>query len=269
MMVYGGFFISKTIGEIEMGENQKKFFCSALALAVAFPLLALPANEDFEKDPQTRWTRIDGTYWQLTGSAAGGKAAVQRALYKSPKPAARPALLSAARKFPVKGAFDGAVRVSLSGSADTPVRMQMVMQFFDRSGKSLKTGEFPLTPGFQGRYVRNVFRVEPPAGAVECCPVLSVQNTAALTQMVFARFDDLEFAEKLAPAPAVRIADNTLDLQAPKLDLTFDHGAAGWPRIDGKTWRLTSAAHSGKYALRFFVEKCISLLYNLIEVKLG
>ncbi|MBQ7393164.1 MAG: discoidin domain-containing protein [Lentisphaeria bacterium] len=241
-----------------------KFWMGLLAGAAALPLLALPASDDFENDAPSRWSRIDGTYWQLTGSAASGKTAVQRALYKSPKAAARPALLTSSRKFSVKKAFDGAVRVSLSGKEDTPVKMQILMQFFDSSGKLIKENPYPLTPGFQGRYVRNVFRVEPPAGAVECRPVLSVYAAAPLMQMVFARFDDLDFGEKLSPEPAVRIADDTLDLQAPKLDLTFDHGAAGWAGIDGKRWRLTGSSQAGKYALRFFSDACKTLPQDVL-----
>ncbi len=53
-----------------------------------------------------------------------------------------------------------------------------------------------------------------------------------------------------APAPEKYVKkDNTLDLEAPNLDLGFEHRGEGWKGLDGSYWKLTDSAYQGKKAL--------------------
>ena len=210
-----------------------------------------PAAESFEKGCDTRWNKVDGTYWQLSKRSAVGQFSVSRTLFPTAKVSGRPSQLTAVQVFPVSEAFDMAIRSSLSCEDGVPAAARVDLIFMDGAGKMVKRVEYPLNSGIKGVFQRTVHRVEVPAGAVSCRPVLCAVQVGPLEQMVHVRFDDLQFGKNLPPEKARFVPENIIDLEAPKLDISFDRGANGWKAIDGKVWRLTAKGHTAPYAVRY------------------
>ena len=237
-----------------MQSGVTKFFAGFLLAAgavICCDAAEYPAAEGFEKGCDARWSKVDGTYWQLSKRSAAGEFSVSRTLFPTAKVPGRPSQLTAVKAFPVSEAFDMAIRASLSCEEGVPAAARVDLIFMDGAGKTVKRAEYPLNAGVKGVFQRTVHRVNVPEGAVSCRPVLCAVQVGPLEQMVHVRFDDLQFGKSLPPEKTRFVPENIIDLEAPKLDLSFDRGANGWKTIDGKVWRLTAKGHTAPYAVRY------------------
>ena len=212
---------------------------------------SLVMQDDFEKDLAENWKGI-GTYWQSASIAASGERAVHRVLYPGTKPSEKPYLLTSARLFPVpQGKFGFSIQCSGGDQSGTPVRQALALEFYDAAGKRLPVPddvrEYPLETDRFG-YRRTAAAIAAPTGAAQFRPVLRIYVSGPIEKTAFIRFDDLQIGD-VEPVPVTPPKTNTIDLEAEKLDTTFDHQATGWKNIDGKIWRLSTVAKNGKYGV--------------------
>ncbi len=205
-------------------------------------------KDGFEGDIAAAWQGV-GSYWQSARTAGAGNQAVHRVLYAGTKAGEKPMELTA--KEPT--AFAGgkfSYEILCSGGSETgvPVRQALALEFLDSAKKTLGVKEYNLNSG-PGAYRRSSGEVEPLAGAAFVRPILRVYVSGPIDKTTFVRFDELVFGDDIAPVVKVPVKENTIDLEAPKLDLAFENGGMGWQGIAGG-WRITPTTHAGKGALQ-------------------
>ncbi len=226
-----------------------------LASAIAFAGILAPLaagtvfQDDFEGNPADQWQGI-GNYWQAARTAGSGSQALHRVLYPGTKPSEKPMELPAKEAVAFAGGkFSYQVLCSGGSESNAPIRQVLALEFLDAAKKSLGIQEFELKSG-PGGYRRSTGEVTPPAGAAFVRPILRVYVNGPIEKTAFVRFDQLVLGDDIAPEVKAPEKLNTINLEAPKLDLTFDNQGAGWQGIDGGSWRLTPTVHRGKGALQ-------------------
>lgn len=208
-------------------------------------------HEGFEGDVTPKWDKVDGKFWQISKQAIEGSQAMQRVIYAKTPANAHPAQIKQLKSTPIpKGKFGLEVATSGCNETGVPIRQTVALEFYDAASKHLGTQEFEVSKGSSG-YKKSIFEVTPIENATKAKVILRVYVTAPIGKTAFVKFDDLKFVEQAKlPAPVVK-KENTIDLEAESLDLTFENNGSGWQGIDGKYFGFSESSKSGKYALRY------------------